>query len=110
MTQETNVKDVIAMNNAIRKQRFNRFLKDREIRPAESCKATLPSNKRITWEDEHRHDQEATLKTEPRNILRPQDDSRCAAEEWLNQWRIWAGKTLRLQLGKANHTVRGDGS
>jgi len=115
MKQETNVKTVIAMDNVIRKQRFNSFLKGREKRPTESCMAILPHSDQSQtdgsyWKDWNIHEQEATPLIAHRYILRHQNHSKNSEEEWLNQWKVWAGNTLRLQTSQANHTVGGDGT
>jgi hypothetical protein len=105
------------MAAAIKTQHFNSYLKGREERPTEPYYAEPGSGKvstqRIKWEDQpdqQKRPQEVTLKAEPRISQGRPRDPRCVAEEWLNQWKVWAGNTLRLRNDKVNHTVRGDGT
>ena len=99
---------------AIKKQYFNSYLEEGEERPTEPDYAVSASGrksmKRIKWQEQQKRSQEVTLKAEPQISMGRQRDARCAAEEWLNQWKVWAGNTLRLQINKDDHTVRGDGT
>ena len=109
MKQDNNAKVVNTMDTVIKKQRFNSHLKGRDGRPVESyLVVSAPDSQRVKWEDQQNQLEctpMATLKAEPRTSLGRQWNARCAAEEWLDQWKVWAGNTLRLQSEVGSHTA-----
>jgi hypothetical protein len=98
---------------SIKKHRFNSLPEGGEGRPQEvDYGSSKPSYKfkRISWMDAQKHANEATLKAQPLSHTGRCENRRRAAEEWMDQWRVWAGETLRLKENKTYHTVRGDGT
>ena len=114
-----NAKVEVMVNNVIKNRRFNSFPKGREGQPEkDSSKNKLHLSDNDENDTTSRKAREtltsvlsgATPKVDTRIFAGRCEDTRCAEEEWTNQWRVWTGDNPRLHANNTRHTVRGDGT